>query len=763
MKIAAACFLTASLFAVVSARAEVLQVPEGGRAIPVVSSGVVCGPVAGGWTLENDRRSVRPPSGTETSFSRAIDVKVAPSQDACAGSKQTVTLWATGRWPDLDPAGVLFAPDEGRVELRGQRLVGVQIQWQSSGKTQQTGQDSCVEPTTSGKSQVCVVPLDRSLRSDATLRWLPAGARFGADVTTFDQDGRKVDPATFVLRPARVVLNQLLPNAATVDVSQGTGVVPLPHPRAVVAADCGQARCEISDEGLVVRSVPAGATNLSVRLRLAPRVFVARGETLETAVTASLPIYQCPLQVVSGLPLRDADDSQIVVRLPEQCTRSGNMRWLAGAEPAEVARRVKATDALYVLLRIGRVVGDKVTITAMRADSEGGIIGSVTTRTAPAPRPRASLELPGYGKVEFIPTNRDAVLTVGGAGERAKLVPLSLDGVYAVSSAKGRYLIRGDENAGGFVSLRFGYRVEGLPQELSGANLAVIHEQVQRAVREASVPAPFGTSAERDEPLAELVCADEKGQPWRVPPGKPVRIPYESRDTCRVLVHQERLRPQDGVQEIVLDIDVVPATGGRRSESERMVLRPGGDVRTFWVREPTAQFDRIVVRLSHVIDESRYVLSPTARKGLPAVQWTATVEGGWARLYATVSIPAGLYRVTRPTGQLTLNFGVLSRITYLNRDGKEGLVGLELGLMGVGLIQRQGAIRDWPPTIAAVAGLGLRVPIGGGGAAIGINAWGVREFRDEYYIDSDNRSDPASRWAFIFGPSISIGNVGTNL
>ena len=38
-----------------------------------------------------------------------------------------------------------------------------------------------------------------------------------------------------------------------------------------------------------------------------------------------------------------------------------------------------------------------------------------------------------------------------------------------------------------------------------------------------------------------------------------------------------------------------------------------------------------------------------------------------------------------PSGQLTLNFGVLSRITTLNREGKEGLFGLELGVMGLGL------------------------------------------------------------------------------
>ena len=110
------------------------------------------------------------------------------------------------------------------------------------------------------------------------------------------------------------------------------------------------------------------------------------------------------------------------------------------------------------------------------------------------------------------------------------------------------------------------------------------------------------------------------------------------------------------------------------------------------------------------------------------MQWPLAIEGGRLRLYATAAIPAGLYRINKPTGQLTLNFGVLSRITWLDDRGKEGLLGAELGLMGMGLIQRPGAI-DYPPTIGAVARLGIRVPLGGG-AAVGVHVWAAYEFRE---------------------------------
>jgi hypothetical protein len=237
-----------------------------------------------------------------------------------------------------------------------------------------------------------------------------------------------------------------------------------------------------------------------------------------------------------------------------------------------------------------------------------------------------------------------------------------------------------------------------------------------------------------------------------------------------VTLHQERVRPEDGLQEIVLEIEVSRATGARRPEAsvnERMVLRPGGEIRTFWLKAVTDEFDHVVVRASHVLDETRYVLSPTARQALPSVQWSATIEGGWARLYATVAIPAGLYRMNEPTGQLTLNFGVLSRLTWLDRRGKEGLLGLELGFMGMGLIPQKQSTGNVPRSLAAVLGLGLRIDLGAG-AGVGVHLWGGYEFRDAYYYDLRDANDPASgraapHWAVYFGPSITIGNAGTNL
>ena len=753
----------AFLLPAASARANTVQVPEGGGPVPVVPRGVVCGPAPVGWTIGAENRFVRPPAPDEVG-PRVAEVKVAADQAACSRSTNGVTLIATGQFPEIDLASVAFFPDEGRLEMKGQHLKGLQIRWQTP---QKSGQDVCLDPQPSGKQEQCVVPVGRDLPGDTNLRWMPSRARFDADVVTYDENGTLVDANGFVLRPARVVISNMFPASGSVDVSQGPGRVALVHPETVISVDCGQARCELAEGAVAVRSFSPIATTVTVRLRLGPRFFLTHGTAQEQVVTATLPLLHCPLAVVSGPPLRDGDATQVIVRMDARCVSGTRLRWLTDGRPADVLRTEKSSDATFFLLATGRVVSERVTIAVTRADLDGTVIGVVETATIPAPRPRVTLELPKHGPIDFIPTNRDAVLTVVGAGEHARFVPLAVEGAYAVTPAPDHrsYLVRGEPGVTGFVSLRFGYRPDGLPSEFAGASLATLEDPVQRVLREANVPAPFSTSASGDNALIELVCADAQGKPHRLEPGKENVIPFAERSTCRVLIHRERLRPEDGQQEVVLDVDVTAADGSARGSAglhERMVLRPGGDVRVIPLKGGTRQFDHIVVRMAHVLDETRYTLGPLTSDGLPAVQWSVTIEGGRARLYGTVSIPAGLYRMTSPSGQLTLNFGVLSRIVKLDRRGKESLLGLELGLMGMGLLQPANTT-PYPATLGAVAGVGIRLPLGGSDTAIAIHMWGVYEFRGRYAPDPSSPNADASHWAIIFGPSVSIGNVGANL
>lgn len=763
MEFVRALCLTWLLVGGLAAAAPIVQVPEGGAGVPVVSKGVVCGPLRAGWTLATDGRTLRPPQRVDQDDARIQELKVAASAAQCETTEERVTVIATGAFPRVDAAGTNFFPDEGRVELRGTGLDHVGIAWSGTprGESQPQlieGQDRCLAPSTERGTASCTVPVARGLPTDAALYWTPPHGRHGPDVTTYDAAGNVVAPETFRLRPGRVVLTQPLIQSGGVDVSRGPGSVALSHSEALASVDCGPVRCEVNEGTVSLRNVPGVDVSVTLRLRLAPRIYFARGEVLEQVLLETLPVLACPLTAVEGTVLRDAENAAMVVRLDTSCQHDPRkLLWSMNDQRARVERVVKAQDGVYVLLRTGGTSEQQVTVIAQTSRVEGSVVASDTTKTQPLPVPRASLELSDQGAIDFIPINRPAELIVASSGEQGRFVPRPVAGAYSITSRDGTTYVQGEPTAGGFVSLRFGYQVSTLPGELATTDLFIVNERVQRSVREASVPI-------RIESVVELVCADKEGKDQVLEPSRPHRIHYEMRDSCRVIIHRERLKPEQGTQEIVLRIDVTKADGAARGESrveQRMLLRPQGEARTIPVPGQLAQFDRILVQVSLVADESRYALSTSDRSGLPSAQWTAIVSGGHFRLYTTATIPAGLYRATEPSGQLILNFGVVTRLALLNNEGQERLLGIEMGLMGMGLIPQSGDI-EFPPTLAVVMGLSLRVPIGPG-AAVGAQAWVAREFRDDITRRSDGSVVDSSRWSFIFGPSISVGNVGFNL
>ncbi|WP_205519951.1 hypothetical protein [Pyxidicoccus caerfyrddinensis] len=764
---ARALLLATLLVAGLSSAAPVIQVPEGSRPVAVVEKGVICGPLRGGWSLESDGRSVQPPAKADED-ERTQVLKVAERADQCATSQTTVTVIATGPLPRIEASAITFYPDDGRLELRGTGLLNVAIAWSGTPRgdargTPIEGQDVCLTPSTGRGPADCAVPVAQGLPTDAALYWIPPHGRRGPDVTTYDAQGRVVDPESMRLRPGRVILTQPLVLSSGIDVSKGPGAVGVSHSEAIATVDCGLVRCEVGEGAISVRNVPGVDATVTLRLRLTPRVLFARGEALEQVLSATLPVLACPLTAVQGTVLRDAEDSALVARLDASCAHDPRtLVWTVNNQRARVERVVKAADGTYVLLRTGGTADQQAVITALTSRQDGTVVASETVKTVPLPAPRTTLELPGHGPIDFIPTNRPAQVHVATATEQGRFALHPLSGAYAVTARDGDTRVQGEASAGGFVALRFGYQVPTLPAELATTDLALVSERVQRLVREASVPA-------RIENLFDFVCAGQDGKDQPLEPSRPHRIPYDMRNTCRVLIHRERLKPEEGNQEVVLRIDVTRPDGSARGEShveQRMFLRPGGDERVIPVPGNLGQYDRILVQVAHVADESRYALSATDRTGLPSAQWTTIVSGGLFRLYTTATIPAGLYRATEPSGQLTLNFGLVSRLALLNDEGKERLLGIELGLMGLGLVPQSGDIQ-FPPTLAVVGGVGLRVPIGPG-AAVGAQAWVAREFRGDIKRRTSGDPNtvtvvPSSKWSFIFGPSISVGNVGFNL
>ena len=762
-------FFAALLFLTPRARAETWQAPIGGAPLPVGSSRVVCGTAAGGWVVGAGGTMLRPPTG-DRSIGKPVDVRVAATADACSGSGSTLTLIATGRAPTLDLSMTTLAIDEARLDIHGAHLRGVGVRWRVDARS---GIDWCNAPESDATGERCSLAVGRGLPADTnatTLTWLAAGSRVASDVVTFDENARRVSDDDNSLHPARVTLTTLIAPDASIDLAGGTtSRVPLTHPEAVTFADCGAAECTVSKGAVVVANIANTTGALAIRLRLIPHVYLQHGDTPDAFPVVSVSVLPCSVASAAGEPLRGLDDTRIVVRLDARCASDArNLRYfIGGGRAAEVEDVVADAGAALILLRVGRVDEADIALTVSRAGVDNSVVGQTRLRTRTLPAPHTILELPEGGGVDFIPTNRPALVRfaqpLGGSGH---LVLSPLPGIYRVTTRDGATTVQGERAAAGFVALRFAYRVDSLPESLRSIDLAVLVDPLERPMHDANVPAPLGASALGPRPLVELVCADAAGRPFEVIPGKVEHIPYEARDTCHLVFHSERLAPEDGAQILNLEVDVTRVDGAARPEahiSQPITLRAGPVSRYAWIRGVSGAFDHVTVRIAHSFDESHYVGAEELRTGAPAVQWSVIAGTSRARLYATTTIPTGLYRVSdrSHSGILTLNFGVVGRLTWLDSEGHEGFLGLEAGMMALGLPNDLDRSGNSLTQVATVSGIGLSVPIANRSLAtetsINLHAW------FEYEISRDLGSEPGSPFGFVFGPSISIGNIGANL
>ena len=762
------CWLVGYWLSPRSAQAETLQAAVGSKPFMLGDARVACAAPGGGWTIEpaSQAHALRAPTSNDA-IGKAVSLTVASSLALCATDASTLELVATARPPSIDASGVQLLLDQGKLEVRGSRLAGAAVAWRSNTAS---GVDVCEAPKLDNGSERCVFEVGRGLSADpasANLSLIAAGGRAGAEVKNYDAQGELVAPSSLVLKPARVVLSSIVPADASIDLSTGHGEVELSHPEAVSGVDCGAQRCELSGRLLRVRSLSSNVGSVDAKFRLISGVVVSKGTGFETTLAVSLSVVHCPMSVPSGPVLRDTDAASLVLRIEGRCAREvPSLKFMIGSEPAEVRMTLVDSAGTDVLVYLGKTSAAAVTVTAVHDDAPNVALAVARVETIAPPHGSASLEIPGHKNLGFMPTNRPAIVHLPSLGTHGHLVPLPVPGVYTVQKQGSMYSVTGDPDASGQVALRFGYRVDSLPGALADADLGLITSSLLRPVREANLPAPIGGSALGPRPIVEFVCGTPHNPAERITPGITAHLPFESRDNCRLIFHRNRLPLSYGTQKLNLEIDVIDSDGGARGEghvAETIVMRPGAEPIYAWINGVKAPFDRIVVRLSHAADEAHYVGALEIQTGAPEVKWTAIMGTGRARLYATTAIPTGLYRFSDDahSGVLSLNFGIVSRLTWLSKDGHEGFLGLEAGIMAIGLANDKSSTGPSLTQIGAIGGLGVSVPIANRStptqASINLHAW--------YEVDiSHNAADSqASRTAIIFGPSISIGNIGTNL
>ncbi|MET0341770.1 MAG: hypothetical protein ABW252_12270 [Polyangiales bacterium] len=751
-----------------SARAEFLHAPVGGKPVLLGDGRVTCETSGNAWSYEQHSKLVRPPAQDGT-VGKPVELKVAESAAACADESTTalVTLLAVDRFPTIDSTSVVFAPDEGRLDMQGTRLAGVTVTWKSG---DQQGYDVCRDAYTEQGEERCTWSVGRDASADlqaTTFRWLPRGARDEEGAAFYDTAGRRMTPESFALLPAKVTLTRLVPTDAAIDLATGQGEVPLVHPEAVGSAECGQLQCEMSNGRLIVRGATSLVNTVDLKLRLVPHVYMLRKEQLDATVSVKLSVLHCPMSIASGPPVRNNDDAKVIVKLEGRCAKDVNtLRFVTRDGPLKVLQTLNERDATYVLLQLRAVHGDTLTITAVRGEADGIALAVAYTPLRAAPQVRAALELPNNPNLGFIPNNRWANVRVSPAGEHQYFALLPVESIYDVKEVAGApFMIRAEPHAAGLAVLRFGLRAERLPAGLDQVDLAVVEDPLQRRTAEANVPRSIDGS-ETKEPLVEFLCGGGNAPLHKIEVGVTAYLTYDLRDTCRVVFHRERLSKEDGTQKLSFEVDIIKPDNTLRGDAhvgETVTMRAGKEPRYAWIRGISDPFDRVRVRLSHVSDDDHYI-GANELTGLPAAQWSAVLGSSRVRLYGTSAIPTGLYRFgfgadsREASGVLQLNFGVISRLALLDKEGKEFPVALETGVLVFGITNSRSQTGEQLFQVGVVAGLGFAVPISNRGqlsqASINVHAWvEINAMRDA----------EASRYAFIFGPSISIGNVGTSL
>ncbi|HET7543614.1 MAG TPA: hypothetical protein VFK05_27265, partial [Polyangiaceae bacterium] len=546
-----------------SARAETLQAAVGGKAFTLSDGRVACAPPGGGWSIDpaSQSRALRPPTNADA-IGKVTTARVADSLGLCATDSSTLDLVATARPPSIDSSSVVLLLDQGRVELHGSRLAGVALAWRSNTAS---GVDVCETPKLENGAERCVFEVGRGLSADpasGNLSIIPAGGRAGADVSNYDVQGERLNPSSLLLTPARVVLSNLVPQDASIDLSTGHGEVELSHPEAVASVDCGAHRCELSGRALRVRSLSSNVESVDVKFRLIPAVVVSKGSGFESAPSVSLSVVHCPMSVASGLLLRDTNAAGLVLRIEGRCAKEvPSLKFMIGSDAAEVRDTLVDSTGTDVLLFIGNTSAASVTVTAVHEDAPSIAVAVTRIETTPPPRSAASLEIPGHKNLGFIPTNRPAIVHLPPLGLHGHLVPLPVPGVYTVQKQGAEYAVIGDPDASGQVAMRFGYRVDSLPGALADADLGLLDSTLLRPVREANLPAPIGGSALGPRPIVEFVCGTPENTAERIMPGVTAHLPFESRDNCRLIFHRNRLERSYGTQKLSLEIDVIDSDG----------------------------------------------------------------------------------------------------------------------------------------------------------------------------------------------------------
>jgi hypothetical protein len=533
--------------------------------------------------------------------------------------------------------------------------------------------------------------------------------------------------------------------------------LPLAYTGILGSVSCRPGTCWLSDDGTVELTPPATGDTVQVTLRLRDRVVARHGEGLVSTLTENVPVARCELRPVNRRVLGGTVDHRVALVLGERCPKDLS-DLAADTTPATGAWIEKVQPDQHRLeVRLGAVPRriEALELRLLRGSTRT-VVGTTRLEVHSLYSPsRVQLTDPALGELPLVPTNRAVKVTWASDDPSVApaLSPVAVPGYYTLETRPDGTYIRGESRTAGSIPIRFGYQ---LPGE-GGESAVTFDSDVRFPVRPVNVPVTLSQDSPRTARLAKVICRDAAGHEKEVAPGDLVSLPYGSRNSCRLTLDRSVLTAEDGVQRIRVTLSVTKPDGGSRDGgfSRVLLVTPGKEPLTISLASTGSMrpFDHLSVRIAHDDQPGHYLVDGEAA-GLPARSWQMVFGDQRLRLYASATVPTGLYRVTsRPDGgALQFSAGALARLALLSREGKEFPFDLEFGVLGTNL--------SGQANLSIVAGAGLTVPILNpqelAQAAVGIHVW--LEF-------SPTRagSSLSDRVAFIFGPSLSLGDFGTNL
>jgi hypothetical protein len=539
--------------------------------------------------------------------------------------------------------------------------------------------------------------------------------------------------------------------------------------------DCSGAQCLLTRSGIELFSVDPKRSKLKIKLRLKREVTISGSNKNRAIITQKIPLRRCSISTPKVPVLGGIRQHKILLAIARGCGagkyRSINVKTWPPTR-AHISQELLIEDPSWryfeLMIHETPSQGDQLEVSLLRQRRREVLLGTVNISLKHSFQPKQiRLKIDRLGQADFIPTNQEAKLALAydDSSWLTLLKPKSFVGFYALThqidnkvkaetkvkaQSKGKnYLIRADQGASGQVPLLMSY-VPKFQGHFSLFNqkireLATFRTETRYTLRRVNTPITLTESSE-SKAVVEVSCYTPKKR-LKITPRKIFLLPFESRHSCRVTIHKDRIPKWAGKQHILVTED---------HEKFRRVVTASNGVGDIVISIPvkkSKEFDRLEIGVGHNYSSAQYDFAPQQDLGAESRYEIVLGDRSFGVSLST-SLPTGLFRYgfsADDRSSVALSAGGLGRLLWLWREGRPFPVGIDFGMLVTGI--------DEEPHLSFIGGLGVSVPVLNANtpfeASFNLHAW------LEY---APTRTEEGrSPWTLLFGPSFAVGKFSTNL